>query len=225
MRDTLIVVLCKPPGAEDCKTRLAAGVGRRAASALYERCLGNVLRTATTADGAVRLSVAGRPLELAPLARSAAPEADLVRQLRDSFAERQRHEIDRGLADGYRTVILVASDLVGLSVDILRWARAVTVAGEVAVVPSPDGGYSVLGTSAPLPELAQTPMSSDRTLSALVDAVVAAGRRVRVADFFVADVDELADLERYAPDALAAVARPGDGGRRRSQGRSTTSTQ
>jgi glycosyltransferase A (GT-A) superfamily protein (DUF2064 family) len=142
-----------------------------------------------------------------------APEADLVRQIRDTFGERQRHESDRGLADGYRTVILLASDLVGLSVDILQWARGVTLAGEIAIVPSPDGGYAVLGTSVPLPELEETPMSSQRTLSALVDAMVTAGKQVRVADFCIADVDEVADVERYAPNALAA------------QGRRSTETQ
>jgi glycosyltransferase A (GT-A) superfamily protein (DUF2064 family) len=192
----LIVVLCKPPASPECKTRLAADVGRAAATEIYRQCLDMVLRSAVATGSAVRLAVAGQPGLLLPLARRRAPEADLVRQVGTSFAQRQRHEIDRGLRDGYDTVALLASDLAQPPDEPLRWALLTAVHGAIAIVPSPDGGYAILASSVPLPELATVPMSSGRTLDHLCDTLRRAGKPVRLGTRALPDVDTAQDLRQ-----------------------------
>ena len=199
----LVVVLCKPPAATDCKTRLAADVGRVQAGRIYTRCLEAVLGAAARSGAAVRLAVAGPPLALAGIAAGHAPEAELVRQVGATFAARQRHEIDRGLFDRHRPVAIMASDLAEPPDQAIGWALAAADPaaarpGEtaVAIVPAPDGGYSILAAGGPLPELAGVPMSSDRTLEHLRAALRRHGRRVAVAERPLADIDDGADLAR-----------------------------
>jgi glycosyltransferase A (GT-A) superfamily protein (DUF2064 family) len=191
----LVTLLCRPPDAPDSKTRLARAMGRARATELYKNLLVDVLATLGTLEGqaGLRVAVAGPPLSLAELCTDALPSVELVQQVGRSFAERQRHEIARGLHDGFRRVVLVASDLVGLDVPALRWA----IDGDerqVSVVLAPDGGYSLLGASVPLPELTSVPMSTGRTGVELIDALRRGGKRVRVADFVVRDIDVAQDL-------------------------------
>lgn len=190
----LVAVLCKPPRSADCKTRLAAGIGREAAAEVYGKCLDTVLRSAVLSGAAVRLAVAGRPMALASFAYNLAPEADLVRQVGESFAERQLHEIARGLLDGYRPVALIASDLAEPPDEQLRWALQTAANEAVAIVPSPDGGYAILASAVAVPELAAVPMSTGRTLESLYEALTRAGRRVVLGNRPLADIDTSADL-------------------------------
>jgi glycosyltransferase A (GT-A) superfamily protein (DUF2064 family) len=146
----------------------------------------------------VRFSVAGDPIELVAVARDHAPHADIMRQIGAEFAQRQCHEIARGLADGYHPVALVASDLARPPDEQLRWALRSAAGGAVAVVPSPDGGYSILASGIPLPELASVPMSSDRTCELLCHTLRQHGHRVEAGGRPLPDIDVAADLDRVA---------------------------
>jgi glycosyltransferase A (GT-A) superfamily protein (DUF2064 family) len=193
----LVVVLCRPPDSPDSKTRLALEVGRENATAYYVSCLQAVLGTLGRVDVDLRLAVAGNPIALAALASDLAPTAELVRQVGKTFAERQAHEIARGLADGHGVVVLCASDLPRLPIEAVTWALEVADRGDVGMVPSHDGGYSLLSTSRPLPGLAEVPMSMSDTgaqLARLLQPTLAPGRRVVCADLTVRDLDVLADL-------------------------------
>jgi len=196
-------VLCRPPDAPDSKTRLAREVGRERARAYYTACLEAVLGTLGRAGADIRLAVAGSPVALAPFCADHAPEADLLRQVGETFAQRQAHEIARGLADGYPQVLLCASDLPVLPPEAVDWALAAGRRGHVGLVPSHDGGYSLLSAPTPLPVLADVPMSlpdtGHRLARALAPVLAGAGRRVEVADFTVPDLDVLADLDSAGP--------------------------
>ena len=91
-------------------------------------------------------------------------------------------------------VVLLASDLPALTPDAVSWAVHSALRGHVAIVPAPDGGYSLLGSGVALPELEQVPMSRGDTAATLAAAVRRAGRPVHLAPFTVADLDEPQDL-------------------------------
>lgn len=191
----VVVVLCRPPSAPDCKTRLAREVGPARAQQLYRRCVRHVLTVLQRLPVSVRLAVAGDPLALAPLCQEiGARDVELVRQVGATFQERQAHEISRALHDGHAPVALCASDLLELDERPVTWALAQAVAGRVGVVPSHDGGYSLLTSSVALPELVGVEMSTERTGTALVRVLAAAGHDVSVAPFEVPDLDVAADL-------------------------------
>jgi len=197
----LVTVLCRPPRSPESKTRLAAEVGSDTAAELYLGCLRGVLQAVGQLEVCIRLAVAGRPLELAELCAATVPAAELVRQRGATFAERQRHEIVRGLLDGHGVVVLVASDLLEIDAEILRWAIAAGQLAGVAIVPSPDGGYGLLGTSTDLPELVDVPMSSDTTRDSLVAALRARGLAPVVASRQLPDLDVAADMDGLAVPA------------------------
>jgi glycosyltransferase A (GT-A) superfamily protein (DUF2064 family) len=142
----------------------------------------------------MRIAVAGPPQSLEPYAGRCAPGAELTEQTGASFAARQAREIRRGLTEGYRTVILLASDLPDLSADAVCWTVHAARDGHVAIVPAADGGYSLLGSGTALPELERVPMSRADTASALAATVHEKGRSVLVAPFTVADLDEPDDV-------------------------------
>jgi len=190
----LVVVLCRPPAATDCKTRLARELGRATARRLYIRCLEQVLSQAAGSGATVRVAVAGHPTALAPYVARCAPDADIITQVGASFAARQAHQLDRGIADGYRPVTLVGSDLVDLDATALLWSQRMAASGVVAIVPAADGGYSLLSSAVPLPELADVPMSRSDTTTALAETVTAMGKPVAIAPFMVRDLDLAADL-------------------------------
>lgn len=191
----LVVVLCRPPSAPDCKTRLAREVGRARAQQLYRRCVQHVLTVLQRLPVSVRLAVAGDPVALAPLCQEiGARDVELVRQVGATFQQRQAHEISRALHDGHAAVALCASDLLELDERPVTWALAQAGAGRVGVVPSHDGGYSLLTSSVALPELVGVEMSTERTGTALVRVLAAAGHDVSVAPFEVPDLDVAADL-------------------------------
>jgi uncharacterized protein len=196
MRQTeLLVVLCRPPGSPEAKTRLAADIGRRAADEAYVACLRHVLATAARVPADLRVAVAGPPTALAALCLELAPDAELIRQYGRTFADRQRNEIRRGLSQGYRRVAFMASDVPTVRADQIAWALTGS-ADEVRIVPSHDGGYSVLGSGADVAELVRTPMSRSDTRNLLVSALRTNGRSVAVADFDVPDVNVGSDM-RY----------------------------
>jgi glycosyltransferase A (GT-A) superfamily protein (DUF2064 family) len=209
-RSPLAVVLCRPPDAPDSKTRLASSIGRDSATEVYRRCLTHVLDVLRSLPVAVRLAVAGPPLALADLCVAAGVDAELVRQLELPFAARQAHELARGLADGHPVAFICASDLPSLRPAEVRWAVETAGGGRVAVVPSADGGYSLLASSRPLPELAEVPMSVPDTGEQLVAALHRAGHRPELAPFSVGDVDDLDDLLALRPE-LAPPPGPGVG--------------
>ncbi|UJW30539.1 DUF2064 domain-containing protein [Saccharothrix sp. AJ9571] len=191
----LIVVLCRPPDAPDCKTRLARDIGRVEAVSRYRGMLESVLGTVSLAGTDVRIAVAGEPLALAPLAADRAPAAELVRQRGASFGERQAREVRRGLDDGYRPVVLVASDLPALSLEAVTWCLSRTGEHDVAIVPAHDGGYSLLASRVELPVLAAVPMSTTNTCRELSAALDRTGYSRVVAPFVVRDVDQAGDLD------------------------------
>ncbi|UJW30530.1 DUF2064 domain-containing protein [Saccharothrix sp. AJ9571] len=193
----LIVVMARPPDAADCKTRLAAARGRAEARRIYTQCLSQVLSVCIGTGWPVRITVAGHPLALAGLAATFSTDVELVRQQGNGLPERSAHEIVRGLADGYRPVTLVASDLWQLEADQVRWAVRTALTGRVAVVPSPDGGYGVLSATDPVPELTKLIMSDARTLDRLRHTLTESGRGTELCPSTVADIDDGADVAEY----------------------------
>jgi rSAM/selenodomain-associated transferase 1 len=115
----------------------------------------------------VRLAVAFSPLEAQGFFRGLAPPgADLFPQEGADLGERMTLAFARGFAAGFRPVLLRGSDVPDLPAALVWKARKVLAAGRAQVVlgPSPDGGYYLVGLSAPQPALFQGPVWSSRTV-------------------------------------------------------------
>jgi len=121
------------------------------------------------------------------------------RQHGSGFGERLEAACRSAAASAAGPLVVVGTDVPGLSADHLRQALHALAADPASVVlgPSPDGGFYLLAAARPLPGLAAlTRWCRHDTLARLRAALAAAGRRV-VLLAPLADLDRRGDLERW----------------------------
>jgi hypothetical protein len=192
-----LVVYGRQPRAGETKTRLAASIGDDGALAVYEALLARVLGEALASGLEARLSLA----EAA--APSWRPPISLPTevQLDGDLGARMQQTFALGFARGYDALILVGSDIPGISRAHLMQAVALLARVPVVLGPAEDGGYYLIAQRAPGVEMfSGIPWSSPRTM---------AETRARLAQLGVKheeiealrDVDTVEDLRRAAADA------------------------
>jgi glycosyltransferase A (GT-A) superfamily protein (DUF2064 family) len=180
-----VAVMAKVPGATAVKSRLHPVLGASLATRLYECFLRDRLEALTTV-GAIARVVAFTPPEAREAMAEVAPAGfTLLPQSGDDLGARLDSDSPT-LPMGY----------------VAEAARALaTSAADVVVGPCDDGGYYLIGTRQPHPELfAAMPWSTDRVLPLTLERARGHGLRTHVLPTWF-DVDTEADLVRLR-DAL-----------------------
>ena len=109
-------------------------------------------------------------------------------------------------ADGCTGVVVIGTDCPYFTAEDLRAAWDALVDQDVVVGPAEDGGYWLLGTSAPRPGLfADIAWSSSTVLADTLSIARSAGLSVRLLRR-LNDIDTAQDWERHVRDHAAAVA-------------------
>jgi uncharacterized protein len=199
----LLIIFAKEPRPGRVKTRLSPPLSPEGAAQLYHSFLQDILEEMARVP-AVRLALAFSPPGAQAFFRSRAiPGVDLFPQEGADLGERMAQAFARGFAAGFGPVLLRGSDVPDLAAAVVSEAREVLAAGqaEVALGPSPDGGYYLVGLSEPQPRLFQGPAWSSGTV--FTDTLRLArelGLRVHLLPPWT-DIDTSADL-------LAFLARP-----------------
>ncbi len=192
----VVVVFARAPVPGRVKTRLAAAVGPEAAAAVYRALLDHTLAAARASGLDVTLALAvdqasdWRP----PAGVAVVPQGsgELGERMQRAFAER--------FAVGAAGVVLVGSDLPGLSAELFRQAAAALDDAAVVLGPAADGGYWLVGQRAPGVDLfSGVPWSSPRTLAATRQRLVELGVDHRELPV-LGDVDTVADLAAAVAD-------------------------
>lgn len=209
-----IVVFAKWPGAHRAKRRLAMAIGPRASTALAHAFLRDTASLAEHCD-ADALVVAFAPPSARRRIAGIFPEARLVAQPGASLGTRLAHALAAGRAHA-RDLVLIGTDSPTLDPRIVRAGFTALEAGADCVLgPSHDGGFYLIGCSAPLPPplLRRMPWSTPAVFALTRDRLEAAGLRVAVLPEAY-DVDDAASLEllradraglRRAPATAAAL--------------------
>ena len=213
--DRELVVFARAPAPGQVKTRLAATVGDGAARAFYEAFVDDTLAAAAEAarrSGAgLVLAVAGDLAHPRVAAWARTSGAALVAQPPGDLGAR----LGAFFADG-RHVCVIGSDAPQLGAAQLARGFDALVGHEVAIGPSRDGGYWLLGARRPIPELlAGMPWSTPELLSRTLEALAGRSAALLEMAFDVDDADDLALLQRWlavappeiAPATRAALAR------------------
>ncbi|KAA0253581.1 glycosyltransferase [Acidobacteria bacterium ACD] len=209
--DRRLVLFAREPVAGRVKTRLALSIGAPAACRLYGAMLEDLAgqlpspaewQAVLAHDGAAPGPVLGRLFGTGWLA---------VPQGGGGLGERLVRVLDRSAAEGARATVVAGSDAPSLTAERVREAfRALGEGGaRVALAPSPDGGYSLLGATREVPASALLGDVRWSTPDARGDTVAAArelGIPVALLDE-VPDVDTREDLGRLA--GILAEAGPG----------------
>lgn len=198
--DRALVVLAKWPRAGRAKRRLGAAIGPRASTNLARAFLSDTA-VLSKRSGADLLVVAFAPPSAMERLRVLFPRAELVAQRRASFGTRLARALDAGCAHA-RHVVLIGTDSPTLDPRIVRSAFTALAGGADCVLgPSRDGGFYLVGCSAPLPItlFRQVPWSTPAVFALTRDRARAAGLRVAVLPERY-DVDDAASLAMLRAD-------------------------
>jgi len=189
----LLAVVCRNPEVGRVKTRLIPALGEEGARTLYraflrdlgERFAGRAydLLWAYTPEGGQP------PTELTPGLTRMQEGPDLGHRLLQLFAW--------ATGDGYDSVVVISSDVPHLPARVIDCAFEALTECDVVLAPSEDGGYHLVGMSAPHDVFTMVPMSTTLVLAQTREVVAASGLTLRLleTDF---DVDEPEDLPRLA---------------------------
>ncbi len=148
-----VAVFAKAPIPGAVKTRLAASLGADAAASLHARLVRRALATAVASGiGPVELWCA--PDESDAFFAACAREfgVALKRQQGADLGARMRHAIDTTLAAG-AALVVIGSDCPAMTPAHLHGARDALRARDVVIAPAEDGGYVLVGQSAPAARL------------------------------------------------------------------------
>lgn len=185
-----LLVFARNPVPGRVKTRLIPVLGRAAATALYREMLRSTLATAArVADASTEiwLDSADRSPAILSMAREfdmslrTQSGTDLGRRMATAFADTAHHGDH---------VVLIGSDCPGFSAAYLESAFAALADHDVVIGPAADGGYVLIGMSAPRARLFDDiPWSTDQVLHAT-------RRRLRGLGLFWQELETLHDLDR-----------------------------
>ena len=144
---TSIAILAKAPVPGFAKTRLIPTIGAHAAAVLQMRLTEQSMQTAQTAGvGPVTLWCAPNPSHPAFL--------DLARRFSISLKRQPEGDLGaRMLAAFAGPTLVIGSDCPALTPQHLRAAAAALSDADVVLIPAEDGGYVLIGSRAPYPEL------------------------------------------------------------------------
>jgi len=195
MQRTLLVV-AKRPAAGQTKTRLCPPLSGDSAAVLYECFLRDTLDITRQVPGITR-AIGYLPEHADGYFQALAPDMALTLQRGADLGERLDHLLADALAAGADQAVVMDSDSPTLPAAYIAEAfRALDGPADVALGPSDDGGYYLIGLKQPQPRLLRdvqmsTPHVARDTL-ALADQL---GLRVALLPSWY-DVDTIAELER-----------------------------
>lgn len=145
-----LAVFLKAPRIGTVKTRLASTVGDRHALRLYRAMAARTL-AAARASG-METTIWFAPADAAgEMRRWLGGSWELRPQCSGDLGARLRHAalvVDHG-----RAWMAIGADCPRLTTDVLHDAASVLARGEVAIGPTVDGGYYLIGGTTPLPDL------------------------------------------------------------------------
>jgi uncharacterized protein len=217
-----LIVVAKRPLAHYAKTRLGAEIGPEQAAGVYARLLYGLLAEVLDAH------LPGVTLELAvaapvdrPFFEGAFPEFLVRAQSQGDMGDRLAASFARAYAEGAGSVVLVASDVPGLTAPIVREAfdlldrRSDRGLLPGVVGPTADGGYYLIGMRAPGAALFDGIAWSTSGVLAQTEALAAAQHMALARLPELVDVDVRADYELWRSTLRKAGRPPSAGGPRR----------
>ncbi len=209
MGNRALLVVAKRPTPGQTKTRLCPPLTARQAADLYNCLLLDTLALVRTVSDVCPI-IAYFPRDAAGYFEALAPGFGLLPQKGVDLAERLDNALTDCLQNGFRQVVIMNSDGPTLPAANLRRAfEHLDKGADVVLGPCEDGGYYLIGITAPQPNLFRgmqmsTPCVMDETLARAQRAALSVAT---LQTWY--DVDTAADLRRLATDLKAAA--PGIG--------------
>ena len=144
--DACIVIMARAPEYGRVKSRLAAGIGKKAALAAYRQMLEKTLRTVTDSKLApAELHIDGDMAHPHVQELMVDTGAKLVAQQGSDLGERMYLALDRALIN-HNCALIIGSDCPVMEGDYLENAlKSLANGADLVIGPSEDGGYVLIG--------------------------------------------------------------------------------
>ena len=192
MNNGKLIIFLKNPELGKVKTRLAQQIGEDEALAVFFKLIHQTREVTNrlTRDKVVYYS---RFVDMDDGWSN--DEYQKALQQGGSVGERMDHAITEVLDQGYSKVVLIGTDIYGLTPDILEKAFDILDQKDVVIGPARDGGYYLIGMKKPYPELFDleywsTPNVFSETIRRIESAGLTYGKTS-----LLKDVDEADDLK------------------------------
>jgi rSAM/selenodomain-associated transferase 1 len=196
--DCTLVIMAKAPKPGMVKTRLSASLPQEAIVGFYRSLLEDTIALAQTIDN-VETAIMSPAADIEELSRIAGPGVHVVAQNGHGLGAALTTVFAHFAHDG-RRVVAFNSDSPHLPPSALWHAFEALSECDLVVGPTHDGGYFLVGASAPHPGLfAGDSMGTASALDALLARARLLELSVRFVDPFY-DIDEPADLTRLASE-------------------------
>ena len=191
----VLVVFAKDPARG--KSRLAATIGRKSATQVARSLLVDAIelgRRAGEAEIGVSLAVADPTPETDATMQALAADLPREPQVGATLGERLSHSMQQWFARGAARVVIIGTDCPTLSIDEIALAFELLAFNDAVLGPASDGGYHLIGCSAPKARLFD---GIDWDSPRVLEQTVAGVRRQRLSLRLVpqlSDIDTADDL-------------------------------
>ncbi len=194
MNGAALIVFVKRPRAGEVKTRLATAVGADVAAAFYRVLAGEEIRRTTPAFGEYQRLIFFSPDEAEAEIAAWLPSETLLPQRGAELGARMAQASAEAFARGARRVAIIGTDVPWLSRESVLEAFAALDRSDLVLGPCHDGGYYLLATARPRPELFEgIAWGSASVLAATLHKAEALDLRVRQLAS-LPDIDTLEDV-------------------------------
>ena len=191
-----LIIMAKAPRAGHVKTRLAASLPAEAVVDLYRCMIEDTLDLAHSISTDAVAIVCPTP-DVSDLARWL-PGIEIVGQQGEGLSAGLVSAFRIFIERGYRRVVALDGDSPQIPPETLEKAFRLLDGADVAVGPTIDGGYYLVGSTTARPELFDTQrMGTGSALDSLIATARGLGLRVALTETGY-DVDEAEDLARLA---------------------------
>jgi len=193
---TRLCVFARAPVLGGVKRRLAADIGDAAALAAHIQLTEDTLERLAAVEGLeTELWLAGEAD--AHVRRWLGTwQLRLRRQQGSDLGQRMANALARSHAEGYYGIV-VGSDCPPVDAAYVRQAAEALGEADVVLGPALDGGYGLIGTRQPLPQIyLNIPWGTDTVLQATLERIEQAELSVRLLEP-IWDVDTVSDWKRY----------------------------
>ena len=204
--DCTLVIMAKAPKPGVVKTRLAQSLPLAAVVELYRCLLDDTMALARSLDD-VEVAIMCPASDVEDLSRTVGDSIPIVAQSGDGLAAGLTSVFAHFAAAGHRRIVAFNSDSPHLPASVLKSAFRALAQRDVVIGPTHDGGYYLVGATAPHPGLfAGDGLGTTNAYEALLGRVRALGLSVSLTDPFY-DIDVADDLTRLAGELDSVPAR------------------
>ena len=197
-----LIVFAKAPVSGQVKTRLSPPLTPDEAASLHGSLVLDLLERCQSLKECDRI-LAGAPTPEHPFfgAMKTRFKIPVWDQVGHDLGARMAHAFQSSLGSPYHAVLIVGTDIPGLTASLISTAFRSLQHHDIVLGPTVDGGYYLIGLRSPIPELFENiPWSTDTVFSLTQEKITALGLSLKILPM-LRDLDTVEDLQFFIQES------------------------